>query len=273
VSAFLFLLSSPSQAWIIEYTVKGDLFCQDCVDDRYGIDGAHYEAVYWFDNSESPSYARIGTDSSFALYDAVSVQITIDADGGPLEFSLDSAEGNAQNNYSPFNPSEDAFSIQIAPIFTDPVNVTPPMPIARFDNSFYGVEVVPGLPIFGEGNLVPCDICFPILHVGLEKYALINWTFEVTSAPPDPIQAIQDLVKEVIILNLGQGIQNSLDGKLDSAISALEDVNENNDVGAINKLDAFIHHVEAQWENMIPEDDAARLIAMARDIIQILESE
>ena len=71
-------------------------------------------------------------------------------------------------------------------------------------------------------------------------------------------------------LNLRGGIANSLDAKLAVAVKALEDVNENNDVAAINSLEAFINVVQAQSGNQIPEADADAVIAEALDIIALL---
>lgn len=70
--------------------------------------------------------------------------------------------------------------------------------------------------------------------------------------------------------NLKHGIENSLDAKLDAALKALEDINENNDVAAINTLEAFINAVQAQSGTKITEADADALIAAAQEIIALL---
>ncbi len=88
--------------------------------------------------------------------------------------------------------------------------------------------------------------------------------------PPDPVELIWELIDEVIGVNLSQGISNSLDVKLDAALRALTDVNENNDVAAVNTLEAFINEVEAQSGQMIPQQDAAHLSALANEIIDLL---
>jgi parallel beta-helix repeat protein len=85
-----------------------------------------------------------------------------------------------------------------------------------------------------------------------------------------PPQAIQALVVQVMTLNLQQGIGNSLDAKLDTALKALDDINENNDDAAINTMQAFINAVEAQSGNQISTEDADALIAAAQEIIDIL---
>lgn len=88
-----------------------------------------------------------------------------------------------------------------------------------------------------------------------------------------PAELIEELVNIVIGLNLHQGISNALDAKLDTALSALDDMNENNDVAAINSLNAFINSVEAQRGNKITNEDADALIAAAQAIIAELESQ
>jgi hypothetical protein len=87
---------------------------------------------------------------------------------------------------------------------------------------------------------------------------------------PSPSMAIANLIAHVKSLNLQQGIDNSLDAKLSAAQKALEDLNENNNVAAVNALEAFINAVEAQKGNKISIEDADTLIAMAQDIIAII---
>lgn len=86
----------------------------------------------------------------------------------------------------------------------------------------------------------------------------------------DPAELLLDLAQDVIALNLQQGIENSLDAKLDAALHALDAINENNYVAAINTLEAFINAVEAQRGGWIPEADADALICAAQVIIDIL---
>ncbi|MHC4168077.1 MAG: hypothetical protein ACYSWQ_14060 [Planctomycetota bacterium] len=87
-----------------------------------------------------------------------------------------------------------------------------------------------------------------------------------------PSVLVENLVDEVVALNLQNGIENSLDAKLDAALNALDDLNENNDVAAINSLEAFINAVEAQSGNKILAEDAATLISKAQQIIDLILS-
>ena len=88
----------------------------------------------------------------------------------------------------------------------------------------------------------------------------------------DPAQAIVALVSAVEHLNIQHGILNSLDAKLDAAVNALDDVNENNNVAAVNSLQAFINAVQTQDGSKIETEDAAALIADAQLIIDLLEN-
>jgi parallel beta-helix repeat protein len=87
---------------------------------------------------------------------------------------------------------------------------------------------------------------------------------------PTPQTKIVELIDTVEVMNLHQGIDNSLDAKLDAAANALDDVNQNNDVAAINSLNAFINAVEAQRDNKITNEQADTLIADANYIITLL---
>ena len=89
----------------------------------------------------------------------------------------------------------------------------------------------------------------------------------------DPIELLEKLVQAVVNLNIEHGVVNGLDAKLDAALSSLDDLNENNDSSAVNKLEAFINSVEQQSGDVIPEGDAEDLIAAAQAIINLLLSE
>ena len=86
----------------------------------------------------------------------------------------------------------------------------------------------------------------------------------------DPITMIVALASQVVSCNCQQGIENSLDTKLASALDALEDANANNDGAAVNKLEAFINEVEAQRGNKITDEQADALGAAAQAIIDAL---
>lgn len=83
-------------------------------------------------------------------------------------------------------------------------------------------------------------------------------------------EAVDDLIDVVISFNLQNGIENSLDQKLEAAQNALDDININNNAAAINSLQAFINAVEAQRGIKITNEQADVLIAAATEIINYL---
>lgn len=93
----------------------------------------------------------------------------------------------------------------------------------------------------------------------------------VAGTPTSPVPLISKLIDAVMALNLKAGISNSLDAKLEATLNALDDTNEQNDVAAINSLEAFINAVEAQSGKEIEDpDDALALISSAQAIIDLL---
>jgi len=80
-------------------------------------------------------------------------------------------------------------------------------------------------------------------------------------------EAIDDLTEIIEEMNLQNGIENSLDSKLDNAQDALEAANAGNRQDAVNKLEAFINSVEAQRGGKLTDEEADYLIAKAQDII------
>ncbi|MDT8301112.1 MAG: NosD domain-containing protein [Sedimentisphaerales bacterium] len=91
--------------------------------------------------------------------------------------------------------------------------------------------------------------------------------------PPSPQDEIEALIFTVAEMNLQHGIDNSLDAKLDAAFNALDDLNQNNDVAAINSLNAFINAAEAQRDNKITDTQADILITDAQYIIDLILAE
>lgn len=78
--------------------------------------------------------------------------------------------------------------------------------------------------------------------------------------------ATAKLISDIVALNLQSGIENSLDAKLQTALSALDDLNEQNDQAACNSLEAFISAVQAQRDKKIPSEAADVLIARVDEI-------
>ena len=87
---------------------------------------------------------------------------------------------------------------------------------------------------------------------------------------PTPAELLNELISRVINLNIATGISNSLDAKLENALAALEDAKHNNDHSAVNMLNAFINHVEAQRGQKLTDEQADLLISAAQAIIDKL---
>jgi len=88
--------------------------------------------------------------------------------------------------------------------------------------------------------------------------------------PPTPEQEILNLIDDIDSMNLQQGIDNSLDSKLESALDSLEALNAGQRNDAINKLYAIINAVEAQRGNKITDEQADYLVSEAQRIIDLI---
>ena len=91
---------------------------------------------------------------------------------------------------------------------------------------------------------------------------------------PEPTipEAVQILIEDVEEMNLQQGLENSIDSKLQNVQDSLEALNADNRNDAINKLDAFINAIEAQRDNKISNEQADYLIAEAQRIINLIDA-
>jgi len=96
----------------------------------------------------------------------------------------------------------------------------------------------------------------------------LPWTYQ--NGWLDPAAAITALIATIESMNLQQGIENSLDAKLDNALDALDAANAGNRNDAINKLGAFINAVEAQRGKALTDAQANQLVALANNIISAL---
>jgi len=121
-----------------------------------------------------------------------------------------------------------------------------------------------------QGILINCDVTLTVTdEAGTVDTCVTSVAIEACS----PSNLATDLTVIVEDLNLQQGIDSSLDVKIDTALQAMEDINENNDIAAINALYAFINCVEAQRDKKITSEQADELIAYALAIIDSLNGE
>ena len=93
---------------------------------------------------------------------------------------------------------------------------------------------------------------------------------ELANLPSYPVLLLEVLAQTVFEMNIQNGISNSFDAKLDAALNALSDVIENNNVAAVNALEALENAVEAQRDVQITNDQANILLADAQYIIELL---
>jgi DNA-binding beta-propeller fold protein YncE len=124
------------------------------------------------------------------------------------------------------------------------------------NGQFYSAR---GVAVDSWGDVYVADTCY---NHRIQKFG-----------PVDPLVLVRFVIEHVGGLNLQRGIANSLDAKLQAALQALEDVNQKNDVAAINILGAFINAVQPQRGKKIPQADADALIARTQYIIAQLSGE
>jgi hypothetical protein len=73
-------------------------------------------------------------------------------------------------------------------------------------------------------------------------------------------------------LDIPEKLQDQLGQRLLGVVERLEDQNSENDVAAVNKLEAFVNAVEAQRGKQIPEADADALVESVVGVIGAIES-
>lgn len=138
-------------------------------------------------------------------------------------------------------------------------------------NDFFGPW--PTVDFTRQGNNWHADFFLEsVMEEVVEMPYTVSHTYTFPSVYESPEKLLSDLSSLIVSLNIKNGISNSLDAKLESALSALDDINENNDIAAINSLNAFINAVEAQSCNQITCEDGTVLIEKAQAVINKLES-
>jgi len=87
---------------------------------------------------------------------------------------------------------------------------------------------------------------------------------------PSPSKLVEKLIADVKQMNLQQGIDNSLDAKLEATLGALEALNAEQRSDAVNKLNAFINEVEAQRGKKLTDEQADYLAVDAQKIVDLI---
>jgi hypothetical protein len=164
-----------------------------------------------------------------------------------------------------------------------------------FNPGTYGIAIIgaaPGFPSFAHHytNGTGTNQFFSNAHIALTLGAAANtpwgsvftprvWNgaihYHLLEEPPVPTtqELLNTLINNVQLLNLQQGINNSLDAKLQRVRDALESVRQNSRTQAINALGAFMHEVAAQSGNHLPAGAALELFQAAQHIIERLLAE
>ena len=86
-----------------------------------------------------------------------------------------------------------------------------------------------------------------------------------------PVALVEELSKFIEDLNPQKGISNALDAKLGAVQGALTDLNENNDVAALNAMYAFCYNAQAQSGKQLEEAEVEQLISKADAIIAAID--
>jgi hypothetical protein len=94
--------------------------------------------------------------------------------------------------------------------------------------------------------------------------SMCGWPPAKPLTTPELISALADLVNS---FDLVQGVEGSLDSKLDLALGALAAARTNSTTVAINQLEAFLHEVEAQRGKKLTDAQATALASLANQIL------
>ena len=132
-------------------------------------------------------------------------------------------------------------------------------------------------PVIADDGIMYIGCRHSVKAIYTDSYGLANSAWPMYRANPKrtarvdkffiSIKYIKFLIKNIVIIDLNKGVKNSLTTKLNSAINALKDERPG---PAVNKLNAFIHEVDALSRKKIADDNAADLIRHAQAIIDSL---
>jgi hypothetical protein len=130
------------------------------------------------------------------------------------------------------------------------------------------VRVVPVDNIFGQ--LEPGTYVFRASTFG--TIGSLDYGVRFNVARPSPEALLENLVSAVIGMNIGSGIGNALDSKLQNALAALDRAQAGDTASASGILYSFIQSVEAQRGKKLTQAQADELVNEAKAVIAALES-
>ncbi len=276
VSFGLLCISIQSSATETEYRFEGSVTSVDPITGEMFSVGDKVAGTFIYDPTDKPDLDgrdNIGIYSPITLDVTFSVEVNNFTSGHPDDVLI---ENDVDLDFDG-DPDVDTLIIRMTPL------VGPLLSGDSFEPWIFQIQLddptlkvfsndalpatLPGLGEFEtrEGILLyrrPPTACSPCPTI---KFTVVVLE-PVSQASPE--QELIKLVGTVTALNLRTGIENSLDSKLAAAINALDDLNSNNDVAAVNSIQAFINAVEAQRGKSIPEESADALIAGAQAIIE-----
>ena len=111
---------------------------------------------------------------------------------------------------------------------------------------------------------------FSVTGFGSPLYVVFGEVNSVVGRVVPIEELLTEFAQDVISHDLHAGISSSLDAKLDAMLNALDDVNAQNYVAALNAMSGFSNAVEAQRGKALTQGEANRLIANGQIIIRAL---
>jgi len=247
-----------TQLWVARYNGPGNSYdyvhaiAMDSLGNVY-VTGYSYGSGTSYDYA-TVKYAPDGTQLWVARYNGP---------GNSHEYvhaiAMDSLGNVYVTGYSPGSgTSYDYATVKYAPDGTQ-------LWVARYNGPGNSYDYGQAIAVDSSGNVYVTGWSIGIstyFDYATVKYSQVLFT--------TPAEGVSELIKFVESFNLKQGIENSLDAKLQNALAALDAANAGLRQDAINKMQAFINSVEAQRGNALTDDQADSLVDIANAIILLL---
>jgi len=182
----------------------------------------------------------------------------VEEDSGVKTYTLESVIFNGE--YVPWEADPDAQTFPNVPVIGTGIS-----PDAFVLFTSFGASISP--------NLRSIDACPSPSWDGIDFNVGVGVPIAVEQTPEacDPVALVEELSKFIEDLNPQKGISNALDAKLGAVQGALTDLNENNDVAALNAMYAFCYNAQAQSGKQLEEGEVEQLISKADAIIAAID--